>query len=84
MSHSEAVVLIWIGALGLAEFGGLWIAVMGLDRGLLGPFTRGGLSSVVGHRHRRRLERWIRLAPALSCLSIAVIATGIVFRWVGA
>lgn len=84
MNHSQAVVLIWVGALGLAEFGGLWLAVMGLDRGLLGHLTRGGLSPLVGRRRRRRIERWGRLAPALACGSIAVIVTGIVFRWVGA
>lgn len=84
MNHPQAVVLIWIGGLGLAEFGGLWLAVAYLDRDLFGQITQARLGAIVGHRRRRRIDRWVRIAPLLTAVSIGLIVTGTIVRWAGA
>jgi hypothetical protein len=66
--------LILIGCLGLLEFGGLWVAVhtLGAER----------LAATIGQYRRQRVDRWLRRAPRLVVVSLALLALGLALRLV--
>lgn len=76
MSPQIGLVLIGLGALGLVEFGGLWLAVRHLDGQTPGSHTRVLAAAGVSRSRRRRLEHWIQMAPRLTAVSCALLICG--------
>ena len=81
MSHSQAVLLIWLGGLGLLEFGGLWCAVKWLEANLVEQSKGDWLGRIIGPTRRRRVDRWVQASPALVAVSIALMTAGAITRW---
>jgi hypothetical protein len=81
VSHSQAVLLIWLGGLGLVEFGGLWCAVKWLDANLVEQSKGAWLGRIIGPTRRRRVDRWVQVSPLLAAVSIALVTAGAILRW---
>ncbi len=81
MTHDQAVLLMVLGGLGVINFGGLWFA---LRSSRLEWFRQGGqnwLEAIVGQHRWSRVNRWIRVAPLLTVISVGLLLTGAVLRW---
>jgi hypothetical protein len=78
MTNSHADLLIWLGGLGVVEFGLLLLAVRYVDRSVLGARWRTVLLMSASRRH---VERGLRIAPALLILSAASVIAGAVLRF---
>jgi hypothetical protein len=76
MTVSDGVdLLIWLGVLGVAQFGALRMAVRwGAATGEL----------ILGTVRQHRIDRWVRAAPIAMAVSVLLIASGLVLRMVSA
>lgn len=81
MSNPQGVALFWLGVVGLAQFGGLWLAVKFIDAGRLQQINRDRLDGIIGYKSRRRLARWLHFVPLLTVLSIGVLIAGALLQW---
>jgi hypothetical protein len=81
VSHSQAVLLICLGGLGLVEFGVLWLAVKWLDANLVEQSKGDWLGGIIGPTRRRRVDRWVHVSPLLAAVSIALVTAGAMMRW---
>lgn len=78
MSQSPGLMLICVGVLGLAQIGGLWLAVRFLDAGFLHRLSQGGL---IGHRRRWCVGRLVQVAPLLVLVLSGLVIAGMFLRW---
>lgn len=73
MSDQKAVALIWLGGASFAAFGSLWLAKQFLDAD--------SLQQITGPRRRRHVDRYVRVAPLLTAVSICLMTAGAILRW---
>jgi hypothetical protein len=73
--------MVWLGVLGLAEFGGLWLTARCFGSAIVGPPARLLLAAAVRGSRRLRVERWIRVAPLLTVASAALLIVGVITWW---
>ncbi|GAA2595044.1 hypothetical protein GCM10010399_27000 [Dactylosporangium fulvum] len=73
MSRDFALLLIWLGVLGMLKFGLIRIVVRGRRTDV-----RDVLAIILTEARRRRLERWARFAPVGVAASLALIVVGVV------
>jgi hypothetical protein len=82
VSHDQAVLLMVLGALGVINFGGLWFAVRSSRLEWLRQGGGNWLETIVGQRRWSRVNRWIRVAPVLTVISLCLLLAGAVLRFV--
>jgi hypothetical protein len=82
VSHDQAVLLMVLGALGVINFGGLWFAVRSSRLEWLRQGGGNWLEAIVGQRRWSRVNRWIRVAPVLTVISLCLLLAGAVLRFV--
>jgi hypothetical protein len=80
--HLEADVLIWIGALGLLEFGGLLLAGKVVDSEFFAHAASGRGPDRFGQVRWPRTSRWARFVPLMIAISLAALVVGALLRWV--
>jgi hypothetical protein len=81
VSHDRAVLLMVLGALGVINFGGLWFAVRSSRLEWLRQGGGNWLETIVGQRRWSRVNRWIRVAPVLTVISLCLLLAGAVLRF---
>jgi hypothetical protein len=64
----QGVALFWLGVVGVAQFGGLWLAAKWLDAGRIQQVSRDRLDGIISYKIQRRLGRWIHFVPLLTVL----------------
>ena len=67
--QQSADILIWTGAVALAEFTMLLVAVRLADM------------SVIGRSRRKHIDQWARAAPSIVTAAVILLLIGAVLKW---